>query len=68
MLGMTTTSLIAFIFGVLVNVGKKVVCLQCRFKVDATREILTETFAHVVVAFLFLVIHFALSWPHDSLP
>ena len=27
-----TTSLIAFIFGVLVNVGKKIVCLQCGFK------------------------------------
>ena len=27
-----TTSLIAFIFGVLVNVGKKAVCLQCGFK------------------------------------
>jgi len=27
-----TTSLIAFIFGVLVNVGKKVVCLKCGFK------------------------------------
>ena len=27
-----TTSLIAFIFGVLVNVGKKIVCLQYGFK------------------------------------
>jgi len=27
-----TTSLIAFIFGVLVNVENKIVCLQCRFK------------------------------------
>jgi len=27
-----TTSLIAFIFGVLVNVGKKIVYLQCGFK------------------------------------
>ena len=27
-----TTSLIDFIIGVLVNVGKKVVCLQCVFK------------------------------------
>jgi len=27
-----TISLIAFIFGVLVNVGKKIVCLQCGFK------------------------------------
>jgi len=27
-----TTSLIAFIFGMLVNVGKKIVCLQCGFK------------------------------------
>jgi len=27
-----TTSLIAFIFGVLVNVSKKIMCLQCRFK------------------------------------
>jgi len=27
-----TTSLIAFIFGVLVNIGKKIVCLQCGFK------------------------------------
>ena len=26
------TSLIAFIFAVLVNVGKKIVCLQCGFK------------------------------------
>ena len=26
------TSLIAFIFGMLVNVGKKIVCLKCRFK------------------------------------
>jgi len=37
----TDTSLIAFIFGVLVNVGKKIVCLQCRLKVDASQEILT---------------------------
>ena len=27
-----TTSLIAFIIGVLVNVGKKIMCLQCGFK------------------------------------
>jgi len=27
-----TTSLIAFIFGMLVNVEKKIVCLQCGFK------------------------------------
>jgi len=27
-----TTSLTAFFFGMLVSVGKKVVCLQCRFK------------------------------------
>ena len=27
-----TTSLIAYIFGVLVNVGKKIMCLQCRFE------------------------------------
>ena len=27
-----TTSLIAFIFGMLVNVGKKIVCLLCGFK------------------------------------
>jgi len=27
-----TTSLIAFIFGVLVNVGKKIMCLQYGFK------------------------------------
>jgi len=27
-----TTSLIAFIFGVLVNVGKNIMCLQCVFK------------------------------------
>jgi len=27
-----TTSLIAFILGVLVNVGKKIKCLQCGFK------------------------------------
>ena len=33
-----TTSLIAFIFVVLANVGKKIVCLQCGFK---SREILT---------------------------
>jgi len=33
-----TTSLIAFIFGVLVNVNKKIVCLQYRFK---SQEILT---------------------------
>ena len=26
-----TTSLITFIFGMLVNVGKKILCLQCRF-------------------------------------
>jgi len=32
MLEQKTTSLIAFIFGVLVNVGKKVVYLQCVFK------------------------------------
>ena len=36
-----TTSLIAFIFGVLVNVGKKIVCLQCGLKVDASRKTLT---------------------------
>ena len=27
-----TTSMIAFTFGMLVNVGKKIVYLQCRFK------------------------------------
>jgi len=27
-----TASLMAFIFGVLVNVGKKIVCLKCGFK------------------------------------
>ena len=32
MLGRATASLIAFIFGVLVNVGKKIVRLQCGFK------------------------------------
>jgi len=33
MLGMTNyLKLIAFIFGVLVNVCKKVLCLQCGFK------------------------------------
>jgi len=36
-----TISLIAFIFGMLVNVGKKIVCLQCSFKSDVSREILT---------------------------
>jgi len=41
MLGTTTTSLIVFIFGVLVNIGKKVVCLQLGLKVDAAQEILT---------------------------
>jgi len=75
-----TTSLIAFIFGMLVNVGKKIMCLQCGLKVDVSREILTvvmmlyyknvhsckrhSSSLHI----LFLAIHFSLSWPCDSLP
>ena len=75
-----TTSLIAFIFGMLVHVGKKIVCLQCGFKSwRESRDIdlwlwchITKTFARVKNSIssrvLFFAIHFALSWPCDSLP
>jgi len=71
-------SLIAFIFGVLVNVGKKIVCLQCGFKnwcesrdIDCGYDVILRlmekthsSLSHV----LFMAICFALSWPCNSLP
>jgi len=75
-----TTSLIAFIFGLLVIVSKKVVCLQCGFKSWRKSKDITVVMTsyyenicwckrHTVVhhAFCFLVIRFTLSWPCNSL-
>jgi len=80
MLGTTTTSLIAFIVGVLVNVGKKIVCIQCRFKcwselrdIGYGYDIILQKLLLVYKTHsssshvLFLAICFALSWPPDSL-
>jgi len=63
------------------DVGKKVLCLQCGFKVDTVREILTVIMTsydenvrlckrHTVVRRARFVFgdRFALSWPFDSLP
>ena len=63
-----TTSLIAFIFAVLVNVGKKIMCLQCGFKswreardIDCGYDvILQKRSRHTVVRRTFCFWRFAL--------
>jgi len=54
-----TTSLIAFIFGVLVNVEKKIVCLQCRFKSwhEILTVVMTSYYENVCLCKRYIVVH-----------